>query len=254
MSKGEHLANISTICYNLNMSVDTLLSPVNRSAFDQHRDGIINAAQELDITPDTGIVIGTGGLALHGLDGHYRSDVEHFRYNGFDADFVVSTGKFLEVMRSQPRAHVSNSSLTVEAGPGRVSVTLMTDKLPKDIARGLGVERFANLSLEKVIIDSVATLPAHRLAEAKLNAARLKDAGSIAQSHALADRTGHKIVRDARWLGQVSRAVDMLARGAYKQEGRRSKTTIAPWLADLVRSNFDDPAFQLIRPPARHQR
>lgn len=214
------------------------------------------AARELGFSTDTDIAIGSGGLALHGLDGHYRSDVVHNPdfYTIFDADFIVSPDTARRIIRDYPRASLKGDSLKLEAGPGRPSsVTLMAGQLPERVARAHGAVTSSDVAKERVVIDGVATLPAHRLANAKLNTGRLQDVGGILQAHVIAFGANHAALWDGLWLAEVGRAVNMARNREYTRGRAFSKIDVAPWLGQLVKADFDHPAFYAARSGAYRQ-
>lgn len=229
------------------MSVDAFLRPYSLEKIDVHRAGIMSIARELNLSPTTDIAIGSGGLALHGLDAHYRSDITDTPYTHFDGDFVVSPDIVWETVKRYPRATIKRDSLILEAEYGRPRATLLAGQLPKEIAAGLEATTSEQVAKGGVIIEGVGTLPAHRLAKAKLNAGRIQDVGGVLQAHAVAFATHHDVLRDAHWWGEVSRAVSMAQSQEYRGGGPFSKIKVAPWLSGLIKSDFNHPAFSPVR-------
>lgn len=238
------------------MRVDVFTQPHRVWQVGDHRSRVMATARELGFSPDTDVAIGSGGLALHGLDGHYRSDVEGDPniYTIFDADYIVPARTAARVFQEYPRASLKGDSLKLESGPGRpASVTLMAGQLPKRVAGAFGVTSSGEVIKERVVVDGFATLPAHRLVEAKLNAGRIQDVGGALLAHVVACGTNHAVLRDGRWLTQIGRAVDMARRREYTRGRVFSKIDVAPWFNQLVKTDFDHPAFYTARSDAYRQ-
>lgn len=237
------------------MSIESFLLPHHAVQLTENRRGIIRTAQELGLSPDTDIVVGTGGLALHHIDAHYRSDTTPIPYTPFDFDGVVTPSTASRIIVADPRARIRNNSLQLEAAPGRPPVTLLAGKLPNQLAAGLGAPTSEALARDRVTIDGVSTLSPDRLAHTKLNARRIQDVGGILLAHytLFNNHPAHPVTNDDRWLAEVERAASMASRGDYTRGRLFNKIEVAPWLSESIRSNFAHPAFDSIRPNTRRK-
>lgn len=225
------------------MFLNALLTPGRVEDLVAYRNGVLAAHEELGLSPDNSLAIGTAGMAALYLDG--RGAGEFGPEHKSDADLVVANQVLWRVLASHPDAQPLNDhNLSVPAGrnQSRPNVTLLGGKLPKELRENLGAGSYQELSKAKIVVDGIATLTPAHLAWAKLNAGRRKDAAGILFAHALATNTGNKVVQDYQWLTQVERAATMLLAGKFKDR-TFSRTPPPLWLTEQINTRFSHPAF-----------
>lgn len=207
------------------------IAQFSQTEFQRNQHNISQATTDVGLTPDNGIVIGTGGLALHGLDAHVDSP------NAFDMD-VVAGGKLFEDYCAELGAPLQ-AELHLPLHTTVLPVTLLKTPLSNNLANGLGAQTFDELKSKQVVVNGVPTLPAVTLAAAKLRGGnRPKDIAGIIKAHVIAYESGHEIIDNEEWNVLVGAAMHTATWKAHKERGLFKTKSLPSWLGALARKSF----------------
>src|SRR5688572_3604608 len=84
------------------MYLDALLTPGRVEELSAQHDAVLAAYEQLGLTPEEALAIGSAGMAVHDLYGH--SPQEFGRGQPFDVDLLTASHAQWRVLRSHPEA------------------------------------------------------------------------------------------------------------------------------------------------------
>lgn len=227
-------------------SIDAIVAAPAIAAFAERQAAVFDTVHALGLTKGHAVLIGSAGLAAHGLDG---------QVGDFDVDAVVADAMF-SALQGVPGA-VSPVGIQQEVHvPGtdvRLPTTGIKGPLSRDFAHAFQANTFDDLNARTISANGVPTLRAAELANAKVSGrGKISDYISILKAHVVAWATEHPITDKPAWREEVFGASYALRhRALLNRDVRRS---LPPWLGQLTASDFDHPAFRPLDPGVPHSR
>lgn len=220
-------------------SVDQFTTPMAMEQFDERRDKGIEVIHTYGLA-ETSIAIGGVGLAVQGLDTYVEN------VHPFDADLVVQRSR-LDAMQEWAEqtggVEFRKDGLQfIDKGTG-MPVSLLGE-LSADLKSVLGAGTYEGLTGEAVMTEhGILTLPATKLAKAKLSRTSVKDIAGILKAQVVASATEHDILNDPDWQFAVDRAMHYACLRLTGSTWLQRKKFPA-WMGRLAATNFDHPAFR----------
>lgn len=221
-------------------SVDQFTTPVALEQFSERQANGLDVVHAYGLAK-TSIVIGGLGLAAQGIDTYVENK------KSFDADIVVSDPKFAEMnewANQTPGVQLGKGEFHFKDEASGMPVSVMSTPLPRNLSESLGAGSYKELLHMSVITEGgISTLPAARLAKAKLARTAVKDISGIVKGQVVAHAMGHEIVSDSDWQFAVKQAMH------YAQLRISGSSWLKPsgfpsWMGRLAATNFDHPAFR----------
>lgn len=202
---------------------------------------IRHTANKLGLAPDSAVVIGSAGLALHGLDASAYTN----RSSAFDVDAFITEAKLEEITERYSR----HPSFLVKAEPFSHQVTLKRPltRLPFTGLSGAWcnfgpLNSYQVTSGLSVTRSGIPTLPAITLATRKLQLGRSKDLAGLLQAHVIGENQGHPIVHEPSWQALIASAITKVQDGEDLM--RHDDAHYPYWMNDLVEDRFEQSALQ----------
>jgi hypothetical protein len=226
-------------------SVDQFTTPIAFEQFGERQAAGLTAIRANGLI-ETSVVIGGMGLAAQGLDTYVENK------SPFDVDLVVSGSKITEMSgwaEQTPEVHIGKNEFHFDDAKSGMPMSVMST-LPPNLKNVSGANCYEDLVNMAVVTDSgIATLPATRLAQAKLGRTSVKDISGIVKAHVVAHAAEHEVINDSDWQFAVKRAMHYASLRISRSSWLRPSGFPA-WMGRLAATNFDHPAFRSNPNPA----